>query len=129
MNIVRAGVVLAGVLAFPSFAHAEWTGSAVYRACIKEAGESDASMTECAHDELDREDKRLNASYVTVMKEADVKLKDAIRASQKAWISYRDLTCDVLMADGAGTLERLMHAECEARMTAERADWLGSIKP
>ena len=129
MNSVRVGIALCAFVAVTLGAHAGWTGSAAYKTCIESAAGSDASMTECTYDELEREDKRLNASYGTLMKAADDKLKEAIRASQKAWISYRDLTCEVQMADGAGTLERTMRAECEVQMTGDRADWLAGIKP
>lgn len=128
----RAAIAgLAVLAAAPSGpASAAWDGSPAYRACVKAAGSVDLAMAACAGAEADREDKRLNAAYAARLVKAEQPLKDAVKASQRTWIAYRDATC---VAEGAvydgGTMERLVVPECLARLTAERAKWLKDLEP
>lgn len=120
--------VLAAAPSSPAFAL--WTGSTAYGECVKAAGGVDPAVADCAVAEAGRQDKRLNAAYVARLEKADPPLKVAVKASQRAWITYRDTTC---AAEGAlydgGTLQRVVEPECRARLTSERADWLTGLEP
>lgn len=52
-----------------------------------------SDLNECARADYRTADAALNAVYVQLMKKVGPKTKDALRAAQKAWLSYRDATC------------------------------------
>ncbi len=130
----RQAVTISVVLAIASLGGralaAEWKGSATFQKCIDAAQGVDQPMAACAVEEGDRQDKRLNAEYAARLATAEEPLKSAVKASQRAWITYRDTTCE---AEGAvydgGTLQRLVQPECVARLTSDRADWLKTLEP
>lgn len=100
--------------------------------------EAQADMTFCAEKDWTAADARMNASYktaVAAMKEIDSNLdtadrgaEDALRAAQRAWVTFRDQTC---AAEGwsahGGTAEPMLIYACRARVTAARADELDNM--
>lgn len=92
----------------------------------------------CAEKDLKTADTALNAAYqdeIAYMRSLDIDLpKDqqgaeaALRAAQRAWITYRDQTC---LAEGytyaGGTGEAAAVTQCAARVTQARATELENM--
>lgn len=101
--------------------------------------QTQVEMTYCAEQDWNAADARLNTAYkvaVAAMKGMDAGLdandrgaEDALRAGQRAWITYRDQTCaaEAWMAHG-GSAEPMMIYACRARVTDARADELENMK-
>jgi len=93
------------------------------------------SMTRCAGLDYEKADKELNAFWHKFKAETEDSDKDtgkheytdALLASQRAWISFRDVECirQGFEAHG-GSLEPMIVNGCSARLTRERIKQLQS---
>ena len=104
--------------------------------CAK--AEAAADMTSCAEQDWKAADVELNAAYksaVAVMKGIDANLDASdqgaaivLRDGQRAWVPFRDATCD---AEGwafhGGSAEPMVIYACRARVTAARAEELNNM--
>ena len=102
------------------------------------AAATQVDMTYCAEQDWNAEDARLNDAYklaVAAMKGIDQNLdaadqgaEAALRASQRAWITFRDNTC---AAEGwamhGGSAEPMVIYACRARVSATRANELQNM--
>ncbi len=64
----------------------------------------------------------LNNSYAQVIDQLDDAREERLRSAQRAWITYRDLTCEMeadAMRGGSG--EAMLRAGCLSRLTEARA--------
>jgi uncharacterized protein YecT (DUF1311 family) len=100
--------------------------------------QAQVEMTHCAEQDWNAEDARLNDAYqvaISAMKGIDLNLDAAnrgaeatLRASQRAWITFRDNTC---AAEGwtmhGGSAEPMVIYACRARVSATRADELENM--
>jgi uncharacterized protein YecT (DUF1311 family) len=88
-------------------------------------------MTQCAYQEWQVADGELNAAYGRLMD--GLKVRDAnlaagepkgaevLRDAQRAWLTFRDKTCEVEgFAMRGGSAEPMVIASCKARLTWER---------
>ncbi len=103
-----------------------------------EGGWSTVGMSKCLNEELQYWDARLNAAYQTVRakrKATDKEMADlgsaaasqgeALLAMQRAWIAYRDATCDYERSQwGGGTGGGPATVSCHMYMTANQALYL-----
>ena len=67
-------------------------------------------------------DQILNNAYQQVIAERGPDEEETLRVAQRAWITYRDATCDMeaeQMAGGSG--EAMLQLGCLARLTERRA--------
>jgi uncharacterized protein YecT (DUF1311 family) len=80
-------------------------------------------MVECLAAKATQWDKRLNAAYQKLLKLVEGKQRDQLRAAQRLWVQYRDTNC-LYWALGEGTIARIESADCNYRMTKERAEEL-----
>ena len=101
-----------------------------------------ADMTNCSKHDLDKAEAALMKAYqqalakidadfsVNTDKDTNVGYKKALKASQDAWIKFRDLDCDFSNYDRNGGSSQLMNIyDCKADMTNTRAKELeGLIK-
>jgi len=89
------------------------------------------TMTACAYQEWQTADAELNSVYRRVMamlKDQDAQLyaaqrggPEALRDAQRAWITFRDKTCEAEgFAMRGGTAEPMVVAFCLTRITRER---------
>ncbi len=107
--------------------------------CSKPDDLPQQGMNYCAHQDYLAADADLNATYKRVRGilrntaydslRSDGKTEaEALRDAQRAWITYRDLACDM---EGihfrGGTMEHLLVYACLARLTRQRADELGLL--
>lgn len=96
--------------------------SATYSRCL-ETGDAakgvTPAMAACIHDELARQDARLNRAYKTAMARLSPQGKVSLRNTQRAWIRNRDTSCQENLT--GGTIDRLEVPGCHLSMTAVRA--------
>lgn len=104
--------------------------------CAK--AEAQVELTYCAEQDWNAADARLNEAYkiaISAMKGIDLNLdaadrgaEAALRAAQRAWLTFRDQTC---AAEGwamhGGSAEEMVIYSCRARVTADRADELANM--
>ncbi|MGA9947582.1 MAG: lysozyme inhibitor LprI family protein, partial [Xanthobacteraceae bacterium] len=66
-------------------------------------------------------DALLNENYKKLLGTLDDQQSEKLRAMQRAWIAYRDTTCNFYWDKIQGTMAGPMISACEARETARRA--------
>jgi uncharacterized protein YecT (DUF1311 family) len=100
--------------------------------------QAQVELTQCAGQDWKAADADLNAAYETAMsamRGIDINLdapergaEKALRASQRAWITFRDNTC---AAEGwafhGGSMEPMVVYQCLARVSATRAEELANM--
>ncbi len=83
------------------------------------------AMNQCAADEYQRQDIRLNRRYVAVMTRLTTAGKARLRTLQRGWIKQRDQRCAAEQAtyDG-GSMAPLIFHTCMTNETIKRIIWL-----
>ena len=82
---------------------------------------ADRVMADCFRIEGVIWDDLLNENYKNLLATLDDEQTAKARAMQRAWIAYRDTTCEFYDDKIQGTMSIMMHAACNARETARRA--------
>ena len=100
-----------------------------YSRCIDASAGNTFAMMECTTAETARWDKRLNASYKSLLATLDPARQKALVAAEAAWLKFRDANCDFVFDPNGGQAARMAANECVLRMTAERTLELESFKP
>jgi uncharacterized protein YecT (DUF1311 family) len=94
--------------------------------CLGPPGSAaDAAMADCYGIEGAIWDGLLNENYKTLLGTLDAGQTTAARAMQRAWVTYRDSTCQFYDAKIRGSMSVMMDAACVTRETARRAMLLG----
>jgi uncharacterized protein YecT (DUF1311 family) len=89
--------------------------------CVEKAKDNHAHA-ECFRSETAIWDAILNENYKALMEAVDDKNdQDKLKEMQRAWIAYRDTTCDFYWYKIHGTMAQPMTAACQLRETARRA--------
>ena len=97
--------------------------------------ETQMDMTICAQRDFGDADDELNAQYKLTRKytaaqdaelEADMRgAEKALRAAQRAWVSFRDAHCEAYgFAARGGSMEPMLVANCLAELSRERTKQL-----
>jgi uncharacterized protein YecT (DUF1311 family) len=81
----------------------------------------DRVMVDCYTIEGTIWDGLLNDNYKKLLATLDDEQAAKARAMQRAWIAYRDSTCQFYDDKIQGTMSIMMHAACKTRETARRA--------
>ncbi len=90
--------------------------------CLGDPGsKSDHQMADCYEIEGVIWDDLLNANYQALLGELDAEQTAKATAMQRAWIAYRDTTCEFYYDKIQGTMAGMMIAACTTRETARRA--------
>jgi uncharacterized protein YecT (DUF1311 family) len=91
--------------------------------CIKKrSGDADKSIVvECYRIEGSIWDGLLNDSYKSLLDTLDDSQTAKARAMQRAWVAYRDTTCQFYDDKIQGSMAITMHAACVTRESARRA--------
>src|SRR5215217_381010 len=92
-----------------------------YVACLEKAGGVTPAIQDCISEELDLQDRRLNAVYQTLMGSVAEKRRALLRDAQRKWIAFRDANCEYYGDPEGGSAARLASNECVLTLTAERA--------
>jgi uncharacterized protein YecT (DUF1311 family) len=89
--------------------------------CIEKDG-SNLGTADCYRIERAIWDEILNENYKDLMASIDdKKVQDKLKAMQRAWIAYRETTCDFYWDKINGSMAVPMTAACQLRETARRA--------
>lgn len=84
-------------------------------------GTTQAALNACAAADFKRSDGAMNAAYGTLMTRIGPKAQEALKAAQRAWLPYRDKTCDLeALAVEGGSMQPMVQSGCLARMSDER---------
>jgi uncharacterized protein YecT (DUF1311 family) len=121
-------IVLTILLEFPSLAHADDTPN------CKEPTDQ-ATMTQCAGLDFQKADAELNVAWPQLKQDAVTSdmaegpdkhdYENALVASQRAWIKFRDEECDWQgFAAHGGSMEPMLVNMCMAKLTRERVKQL-----
>ncbi len=81
----------------------------------------DASRADCFRAEQAIWDELLNDNFRKLRDGLDDEQKEKLRGMQRAWIAYRDTTCQFYYDKIQGSMATTMTAACLARETARRA--------
>jgi uncharacterized protein YecT (DUF1311 family) len=78
------------------------------------------AMIQCLEAQRSSWDKKLNEAYKELLSTARPEQKAALRAAQRAWLSFRDANCQYYLK-GEGSIARISAAACARDMTEKRA--------
>ena len=121
-GFLRAALALAATCLTAATAAAHDDGlTAKFGACIDASGGATFAMIKCINAEYERQDLRLNKAYQTVMSDLSAERRQALRAAQRAWITFRDANCSFYFDPQGGSYARVAANECMMSETAERA--------
>jgi uncharacterized protein YecT (DUF1311 family) len=84
-------------------------------------GSSNVGTADCYRLETSIWDNLLNENFKNLLDTLDEQQSGKLRAMQRAWIAYRDTTCNFYWDKIQGTMAIPMSAACNARETARRA--------
>ena len=94
-----------------------------YEVCSKKAGAVDPALRECLGEEFERQDQELNRIYKALTPKLSPKNRQILLKSERAWIAYRDTTCEFESSgEEGGTFWYLIHGECRVRQTLYRIE-------
>jgi uncharacterized protein YecT (DUF1311 family) len=97
--------------------------------CIGDPGAAtNRKLTDCYEIEGSIWDDLLNQNYKGLVETLDDEQAEKARAMQRAWIAYRDTTCQFYWDKIRGTMANFMIAACRARESARRAMLLGFFR-
>ena len=90
--------------------------------------QTQAELTVQANDQYKKADKELNRVYGLLVKKLDANEKQALAASEKAWIQFRDLECKFeCMDEEGGSIHGMMYAACLTQLTEKHIEELKSL--
>jgi uncharacterized protein YecT (DUF1311 family) len=84
-------------------------------------GSSNLGTADCYHVEWAIWDELLNKNFKSLLDRLDEEQAGKARAMQRAWVAYRDTTCNFYMDKIQGSMAIPMQSACAARETARRA--------
>ncbi|MEW4449699.1 lysozyme inhibitor LprI family protein [Qipengyuania sp. JC766] len=86
---------------------------------------STVEMANCFSAALEDADAELNATYKTLMSALDDEEKAALRAAQRAWITYRDRACEAeALPYRGGSARGVVQLACLEAATRERTAFM-----
>ena len=94
--------------------------SAEYSKCIEQSGGTDPRMLDCIGAEGERQDKRLNDVYKTLMNKLKPERKRELQEAQRLWIKYTEANCNFYLDPDGGTAATLAASECPVLAKAAR---------
>jgi uncharacterized protein YecT (DUF1311 family) len=121
---VRAAILFAALaLCVPASAYfglaPAWADEADGIDCAHAMAQQDMNI--CADKDYRKADAELNRAYKTAMAGLDAPNRDLLRASERAWIGYRDAQCTFENAPNqGGSIYPLVYAGCLTTLTRAR---------
>jgi uncharacterized protein YecT (DUF1311 family) len=85
-------------------------------------------MQDCIKEELQRQERNLNAAYQALMGSVPEKRRAQLRDAQRKWIAFRDANCRFYLDPEGGSAAWLASNECVVTLTADRAHELENLK-
>ncbi len=84
-------------------------------------GTTQADLNTCADADLKRADAAMNAAYLKLMKRIGPQAQAALKEAQRAWLPYRDKSCDLeALGTEGGSAQPMVRAGCVTALTEER---------
>ena len=94
-----------------------------YDICADKSEGVTVKLRECLGDEFERQDQELNRIYKALTPKLSPKNRQILLKSERAWIAYRDTTCEFESSgEEGGTFWYLIHGECRVRQTLYRIE-------
>lgn len=88
-------------------------------------GYSTAGMIECQSREWAVWDEHLNSAYRKALKDSEPKLAEAVKATQRAWLQWREQKCKLpAIENEGGSIVGPLYTGCMMHTTARQAIWL-----
>lgn len=115
------------LLAFASRAAPGEPHGPAYALCMDDSGGTTVTMLDCISQELQRQDRRLNAAYRALATQLPPARMQQLKLTQRLWLQYRDANCGFHADPDGGTLATISANECVLDETAERAEELESF--
>ena len=98
-----------------------------YDACMEAARES--QFQDCGFAWLEREDERLNSVWRDLLPRLEGRERAALVAEQRAWIVFKDQSCDFFWSEYWGTVGRNnWYPQCRADVLGARTAQLRDIR-
>jgi len=98
-----------------------------YDHCIDNSNGITSVMLNCESDEMEKQEKLLNANYKKVMVTLNQEKKLELKRSQQLWLKYRDAKCGFFYGLSGGTVDLLNSSSCFLEMIAIRAYELSNL--
>jgi len=94
-----------------------------YDVCAEKSEGVTVKLRECLGDEFERQDQELNRIYKSLMPKLSAKNRQILQKSERAWIAYRDSTCEFeASTESGGSLEFIIDGECRVGQTLYRIE-------
>jgi uncharacterized protein YecT (DUF1311 family) len=83
--------------------------------------QTEGAARQCSGQRLRDADKKLNQTYATLLKRFSAPQQAMLRASERAWVAYRDTQCR-MVASGVegGSAQPMVTADCLGDLTSAR---------
>lgn len=94
---------------------------------MEKSGGVTVEMKDCLTAEDERIEALLNTTYQQTMQAMNERQKTLLRDSQRAWLKYREGSCDTMMSVLEGNSASLITTSWRLEMTARRVSWLTEI--
>ena len=115
--------------ALPSQAKIVQVYTPAYDICQKASDGITVKVRDCIKAEHKIQDRNLNQLYRIVKAKLSQQLQEKLQQTQRHWIAYRDMHCDMMqIAEGGGTLGPVLNDECVLQLTISRIEQLEKIK-
>ena len=99
-----------------------------YDRCMKQSGDTNVAWGECGSAWIGREEVRLNAAWRRVAPRIDGTAGAALLAEQRAWVAYKDLSCQLYATGDYGREGQVLHYPiCRAGVLAARTRELEAL--
>ncbi len=92
--------------------------------CDRKQSLTQSEMNDCAHEEFQRSDKKLNDLYEQIMARlaGNGPAKELLKKAQKTWIGFRDAECEFqTSASVGGSIYPMLNATCAKSLTDARS--------
>jgi len=109
---------------FPAFAADTVKLTAEYEKCGARAESNTSRLQDCEAAEFERQDRRLNSAYRSLLPLLPKSKAEELRTVQRKWLEYIEAKCGFWFdrEDFNGTLDRLVANHCNVVERARRAD-------
>lgn len=88
-------------------------------------GDTQMALNECAGTSVTEVEGSLNALYKSLMAQLSTKAKESLRVSQRAWLVYREKTCEFQsLGVNGGSMMPMVFAACLVPITQDRIKML-----
>jgi len=125
--MIRTTLAITALFATLSLPAVSAEPSEAFTSCM-DATSSTAGMLDCIGTENERVDGAMNSLWTEQFPSLSETMKTDLRASQRAWIAYRDTTCDfsASLYEG-GSFAGVAYSDCVRQITTDRLEWLSGI--